>query len=66
MYQGTVQPVATRCTTCGAGPFHPKLERTHDRHQQATIVEATWQCGRCGSRYGQGIVETIPDEQVKK
>ena len=63
MYQGNVQAVAQRCTTCGAGPFHPRLDEQYEAVNKQTVVEASWVCGECGSRFGHGIVEVRPDEQ---
>lgn len=65
MYQGEVQPVPQTCTTCGGGPFNPRIDRNRDALGKQTIVEARWICGRCGSHFGHGIVEVIPDEPAK-
>lgn len=59
MHQGTVQLVPQKCTTCGAGPWHPRTDRQTDRFTGDIIVEATWVCMRCGSKFAAGVVEVI-------
>jgi len=59
MYQGTINPVRQICSTCGGGPWEPQIQRQVDRFSGDTIVEAVYCCGRCGSKFANGIVEVI-------
>lgn len=63
MHQGNVRLVGQSCSTCGYGPVQPRQESSYDRLNKATIIEAVWICPHCGSRFAQGIVESIPDEK---
>jgi uncharacterized Zn finger protein len=56
-----VQPVAMTCTTCGAGPSHPRTRRADTREE--IITEAVWTCGHCGSMFKKGIVERKPKDE---
>ena len=66
MHEGNIRPIAQNCTQCGAGPWHPREEKNYDRYAQVTIVEAKWVCGRCGSLFQKGVIETIPDEKTEQ
>ena len=63
MHEGLIEARSQACTSCGSGPIAPRIERIHDRIQEATIVEATWVCHNCGTRFASGIIERIPDEK---
>lgn len=64
MYTGLVRLVPQKCSTCGYNPVRP-ISHTKET-QTEVIVEATWQCPHCGSKFANGIVsrtEKINEQQ---
>lgn len=56
VYQLTQQT----CTMCGQGGVSPRTEQHIDKYAQELVVEAIWQCHRCGSRFSSGTVSRTP------
>ena len=48
------------CNMCGQSGISPRTEQYTDRYSQELVVEAVWQCHRCGSRFCSGIVSRTP------
>ena len=49
-----VEPRAQTCTTCGAGPVHPRIVQT--KQGKDLVTEAHWVCPRCSNRFMMGTV----------
>ena len=61
-----VAPVPQRCTFCGAGPYHPREDRTFDRFTRQTIIEALWVCGNCGNLFDKGMIRVEKEDSHGK
>lgn len=61
MLEGTVENRSISCTNCGAGPFQGREET--QRVGDEIITECVWICGRCGSKFCNGIISRTKVEK---
>lgn len=66
MLQSVEQLNPMSCHICGAGPWKPRTDTYQNRGQ--IVTEATWICGRCNSKFNNGIISTedIKNDQKKQ